>query len=192
MMKYAFAAAALVASSAAMADVGTVQVFYDRSFGDGDNEISGFGIQGWGHVAPNFFISGMYQTLDGEDLVGSDLDELRFGVGVNSTNSEKAGIYGRVEFIDVEVDPTSGPSGDADGYGLHAGVWMAATDRLVLNAEIGIADVDGDSFGASGSEFSFSASYAMTELVSVFAERRESIAAIAGGTETRFGVGFSF
>ena len=190
MMKYAIAAAALVASSAAMAEVGTVQVFYDRSIGDGQDEISGFGVQGYGHVAPNVFLTGMFQTLDGEDFAGFDIDELRLGVGVNSTSSEKAGMYGRIEFIDVELDGPGG-STDGDGFGLHAGVWLAATDRLVLNAEIGIADVEGDNnaFGASGSEFAFSASYAMSDLVSVFAERRESVAV---APETRFGVGFTF
>lgn len=194
MMKTMIASAALLASSAVMADVGTVQVFYDRSFGDGTDEVSGFGIQGYGQVAPNIFLTGMYQTLDGEDLIGVDIDELRFGVGINSTDSEKGGMYGRLEYVKVDLETTGGDT-DGDGFGLHAGVWYAATERLILNAEIGIAEIEDDDNGvasASGSEFSFAATYAINEAISFFAERRESIAAIAGANETRFGVGFSF
>lgn len=195
MMKLAIASFALLASSAAMAEAGTVQVFYDRSVGNGEDEIAGFGIQGYGHVAPNFFLSGMYQTLDGEDFIGIDADELRFGVGVNSTDSEKGGIYGRLEYVKLDLEASGGGETDGDGFGLHAGVWYAATDRLVLNAEIGVVDIEDDENGAmgasaSGSEFSFAASYAMTDVVSVFAERRESVT--IGLPETRFGVGFSF
>ena len=194
MMKYLIASTALLASSVAMAEVGNVQVFYDRSVGDGTDEISGFGVQGYGRVAPNVFISGMYQALDGDDFIGADLDELRFGVGVNSTDSEKAGFYGRLEYVKVDID-TAGGDTDGDGFGLHAGVWYAASERLMLNAEIGIAEIEDDENNVasiSGSEFSFAASYALTDVMSVFAERRESIATIVGGTETRFGVGFSF
>lgn len=196
MMKLAIASIALLASSAAMAEVGTVQIFYDRSLGDGQDEISGFGLQGYAHVAPNFFVSGMYQTLDAEDFIGADVDELRIGFGVNSTDSKKGGMYGRIEYVDYEADPSAGPSVDADGFAVHAGAWYAATERLVLNAEIGIAEAESDSgntlLDTSGSEFSFAASYAMSEVFSFFAERRESIALSGFAAETRFGVGFSF
>lgn len=201
MMKYAIAAAAMVASSAVMADVGTVQVFYDRGVGDGDEEVSGFGVQGYAHVAPNVFFSGLYQIVDIPNQLTTltttndiDLDELRIGVGVNSTSSEKAGMYGRIEYIKVDGDAGSEGSTDGDGFGLHAGVWLAATDRLVLGAEIGFADVeddDNDVLSGGGSEYSFSASYALNEQFSVFAERREAAVSFLGN-ETRFGVGFSF
>jgi hypothetical protein len=133
---------------------------------DFDDDGTGFGLRGWGTVAPNLFVHGEYQTvgLDDTDLdvnqlrlgggyamdvwlvkaeyidFGSDLDQAGFGVhGGLHTMSDQVGFFGTVGYLTTD---------DSDGIELNAGVSFAFNPQFSgvvdYRTYLGSLDPDGD------------------------------------------------
>lgn len=133
---------------------------------DFDDDGTGFGIRGWGTVAPNWFVHGEYQTVTTDDFdvdvdqlrigggyamdiwivkaeyidFGSDLDQAGFGVhGGMHTMAQNVGFFGTVGYLTTD---------DTDGFELNAGVTFNFTRDfagvLDYRTYLGSIDPDGD------------------------------------------------
>lgn len=138
----------------------------DTGFGDFDDDGTGFGVRGWGTVAPNWFVHGEYQTVTTDDFdidvdqfrigggyamdvwmfkaeyidTGSDLDQAGFGVhGGMHTMAQNVGFFGTVGYITTD---------DSDGIELNAGVTFNFNKQFGAVVDyrtyLGSLDPDGD------------------------------------------------
>ena len=128
---------------------------------DGDG-VSLFGV---GEVSQRFHLFGMYETIefDGGLLGDADFDTLQAGFGYHRDLGDRASFYGRVSYVDVDVDTIIG-SGSDDGFGLTAGARGLISPKVELNAELAYVDL-GDI--GDDTTLGFNAFYNATEKFSV-------------------------
>lgn len=138
----------------------------DTAVGDDDGD--GFGVKGQFAFADNLFFNGEYQSANYDDS-DADLDQLRLGVGYNTSLNAQTVLYGLAEYARVKIK--DGGSESENGFGLHAGLQFNINDAFGLNARIGYVDI-GD-FG-DGVEFLVGASYSFSKPFGVFADYRVS------------------
>ncbi len=138
--------------------------------GAGDDDGDGFGAKGRFAFADTLFFSGEYQSSNYDDS-DSDLNQLRLGVGFNSSISPQATLYGLAEFIQAEPDNTGIPSFDEaqNGLGVHGGIQFNLGDDVSLDGRLGYVDI-GDL--GDGVEFLVGATYRLTPAFGIFADYR--------------------
>ncbi len=132
----------------------------------GDDDGDGFGLKGQFAFADNLFFNGEYQSV-GYDDSDVDLDQLRLGVGYNTSLNAQTVLYGLAEFARIKID--GGGSESESGFGLHAGLQYNMTEAFGLNARIGYVDI-GD-FG-DGVEFLVGASFEFSKPFGAFIDYR--------------------
>lgn len=130
-------------------DLGFVSIDPDGAADD----FSGIGLRGSVLVNPNVFITGSYYTTSVDTGFG-DLDrtDLAFGAGYRHPINEKSDVYGKVEYLNIEVDPNF----DDDGLKLEGGVRVAMSNRFELRGNLQFIDVgDADTVLEIGAEYDF-------------------------------------
>jgi hypothetical protein len=152
----------------------------------GGVDTAGIGAQGWMGIGNTpVFISARLQA--GE--VGNfDYNEARAGGGLGIDLGKGAGFFAGLEAIRTDIEDV-----DDIGAGLFVGAVFSPADKLSVTAEAGIVDI-GSEFdllpsGSEGSEFSLSAAYAFSKMLSFGFERRE---AVVTGAITTLGAQFKF
>lgn len=150
-----------------------------------DSSGDGFGIKGNFAVTDWLFAGGEYQSADSDLSVASfegdiKLEQLRLGLGVNSTLNERAKIFALTEYIrrkeDIHLEGIPFWRRSADGWGAHVGLQLDVTAAMNIDVRLGYVDVgvaflDAD---ASGIELLLGAAYDITERVGVFIDYRHS------------------
>lgn len=161
------AIAAFPASAAEGIAYNTVDLGFASIEPDGaSDDFSGIGLRGSVLVNPNVFIVGEYYTTSIDTGFGDfDRTDLAFGAGYRHPINQKADVYGKVEYVNVEVDPGF----DDDGLKLEGGVRVAMSNRFELRGNLQYIDVgDADTVLEIGAEYDF-----MPQLAGFF-EIRES------------------
>jgi len=159
--------------------------------GAGSDDGIGMGVKGGFQVADQIFLTGEFQTVEYDDT-NVDLDQIRLGAGFGPGMSPNAqGLYGRVEYVDVEFDPGSGDDGVAGsiGYGLPLNA------QFRVHGEVGYLYLD----DADGPEILLGATYRIAQNFGVFADYRMSFLEFDGPgggdvdiSDLRAGVRFTF
>lgn len=133
-----------------------------ENVGSGDDDGDGFGVKGTFAFADQLFFNGEYQTV-GYDDSDADLDQIRAGVGINTSASEQIVFYGLAEFISFDFD-----NEDDSGFGVHGGAIFNLNQAIALNARLGYVDL-GDS---DGLEWLAGGSFKFTPQVAAFIDYR--------------------
>lgn len=139
---------------------------------DGD----GWGVEGAVSFSDRAFFTVQYQSDTVDDVGGEiQLDQTRFGVGMQLNSGPSPAWYLRAEYIQLDMEATvfdlGSASADSDGFGAHLGVY-GENGQWAGYAEIGYASVeDADGFeGVVGGLFRISerfglfAAYRYTQL----------------------------
>lgn len=145
-----------------------------------DRKGDGYGVKGALSLSGPWFLTGEYQDVEYDDLVGdfdgdtqddrigSELSQYRVGLGYRAPvgASTQAFVQGEYVGVESEVDATLSDGGspvsgsaslDDEGYGVHAGL-RGENGRLGVTAQIGfldVADYDGAEYGIEA-DFRFS------------------------------------
>jgi hypothetical protein len=134
-----------------------VEIGYDETEFDvgGGGDIDGDGLTVSGSFELNnewhFFASYGQADLDG----GFDLDTLAIGAGYVYPLKDDIDLYGRVLYIDMEVDGPGG-SGDDDGLGLQFRIRGRVSDEFELEGGVQYIDVaDSDTSLQAGARYYF-------------------------------------
>jgi len=122
---------------------------------DGD----GFGIRGDARVGENAFAFGEFQHAE-YDRVGPvelNIEQIRFGLGYLFSRSEPLDFYGKLSYLNLELDSNVADAED-NGWAAHAGIAFRPSGTISLFGEIGYVDVS----DLSGPEYSIGASFDVT------------------------------
>lgn len=162
----------------------------DSEIGDDDRKGDGYGLKGALSLAEQWFLTGEYQDVEYDDLVGdfdgdnaedrigTELNQLRLGLGYRAPVGGSTLAFVQAEYLDVEAEAdvvlsnggdTVAGSGavDDDGYGIHAGL-RGENGRLGVTVKIGFLDVaDFD-----GPEYEIEADYRFFDWIGAFAGYR--------------------
>lgn len=181
--------AAVFAAPVALADMPKGQVMghvtmtsaeLEGTGGDFDDDGTGFGIRGWGTVAPNWFVHGEYQTV-GLDDSNLDVDQIRLGGGyAMDTWIVKA------EFIDTGSDL------DQAGFGLHGGL-HGGSGNVGFFGTVGYLTTD----DSDGIELNIGGSFAFNRDMSVVVDYRTYLGSFDPDgdltlSDLRVGLAYSF
>jgi len=124
---------------------------YDDLNVDGD----GFGLGVSVAITDQFHLFGSYVGADLEDTV--DTDGWEAGIGFNTPISDAMDVVIRASYVTVEVNhPVFGKTDD-DGFGLGAGVRVAASEKIELDLGLSYVDTDSGSDTALEAGFLFNA-----------------------------------
>lgn len=128
-----------------------------------DDDGDGFGISGSFRVGEQAFIDAEYQSTETDDFE-IEIDQLRLGLGFHSMEST-AGLtfYGQGEYLQFDAN-----GDDEDGFGLHGGILIAATEQLRFKGELGYLTLD----DVDGLEYTLGASFDITPNIGLFADYR--------------------
>ncbi|WP_348675146.1 outer membrane beta-barrel protein [uncultured Abyssibacter sp.] len=133
--------------------------------GSGDDDGDGFGISGAFRVADQAFLTGEFQSAETDDF-DIEIDQLRFGGGFHTMESTNGmTFYGQGEYLQVEID-----GDDEDGFGLHGGLILAASEQLRFNGQLGYLSLD----DVDGLEYLLSVAFDITPNFGLFADYRVS------------------
>ena len=133
--------------------------------GSGDDDGDGFGISGSFRVADQAFLIGEFQSAETDDF-DIEIDQLRAGGGFHTVASANGlSFYGQGEYLQVEVDGE-----DEDGFGLHGGLVLAASEQLRFTGQLGYLSLD----DVDGLEYLVSAAFDITPNFGLFADYRVS------------------
>jgi opacity protein-like surface antigen len=145
--------------------------FEVEDLGTFDDDGDGFGAKGELAFAKTAFITGEYQSLkyDDSDL---DLDQLRLGLALGPGAGNGNGIYGGVEYVNIDLGETEDDDGEQSGIAGHLGLAGYITPLLRLYGQGGyvkLDDVDGPELLVGGAfdlspNFALFADYRFTQL----------------------------
>ena len=136
----------------------------------GEDDGSGFGLSGAFRVGDQAVIDAEYQSAETDDF-DIEIDQLRLGLGLHSVESTSGmTFYGQVEYLQFELAAPGVGSDDEDGFGLHGGVLIAATEQLRFKGELGYLTLD----DVDGLEYTFGATFDITPQFGLFADYRLS------------------
>lgn len=97
-------------------------------------------------------------------FTSGDIDQWNIGLGYNTSLSDSVDFVAGLSYEYLDVSQTGFPGTDDSGFGLSAGLRMAASDKLEVNA--GISYVDYSDFG-DNTAFSGALLYGFTESFSL-------------------------
>jgi hypothetical protein len=134
-----------------------VELGYDESdFDLGGGEIDGDGLTlsaSWA-LTDDWHVYGSYATADLD--FGIDLDSLAIGAGYRYPLQDDVDLYGRVLYINSEVDVQGPADPDDDGLGLQFRIRGRVNDQLELEGGIQYVDVgDSDTSLQAGARYYF-------------------------------------
>lgn len=183
-----FAAAPVFAAPMGELSIYAANVSLDIE-GAGDDDGTGFGANGWVALNGPVFLHGEYQTVELDDF-GVDIESLRLGGGLYHAASKQLGFLGKVEFVDLGSDV------DEDGFGIHGGAVMHASEMLGLFGTLGYLSLN----DSDGFEINLGAGLKFTKQIGAFIDYRTFLAEDdSGGTTTdvdvaeiRGGISFLF
>lgn len=137
----------------------------ELDIGPADDDGDGFGLSGTFRVGDQAFIDAEYQSAETDDF-DIEIDQIRLGLGFHSMEST-AGLtfYGQGEYLQFEAD-----GDDEDGFGLHGGLLLAATEQLRFKGQLGYLTLD----DVDGMEFTVGAAFDITQQFGLFADYRLS------------------
>lgn len=152
----------------------------------------GYGIKGAFNFGSSVFVTGEYQDVDYDDVVGdfdgdneddrigTSLQQFRVGLGLRQPIGNSTLVFGQAEYIDAELDADvtlsnggnsveGSGSVDDDGYGIHVGL-RGESGPLGVTAKVGYLDVS----DIDGPEYEVEADYRLWEFVGLFVNYRWS------------------
>ena len=118
-------------------EAGYAQVEFDGTSADGDGFTFGASVA----IADQWHLFAGYAGADLD--FGFDATTWEAGVGFNTPISPQMDVVVRAAFVNTEIDGPGFGSFDDDGFGLGAGVRVAASEAIELN--VGLSYVDTDS-----------------------------------------------
>jgi len=125
---------------------------------------NGYGVKFRGSVGEEFFFSGEYQSIEGEDTDG-DYTEWRGGFGVPFLQVNALTAYGLVEYVNAEFENLGL---ETDGIAGHVGALYSPTPWLSLYGQLGYMGLQ----DADGIEYLVGGAVQLKPWVGVFAEYR--------------------
>ena len=194
MKHYQAGLCALVLSAAAFhagaqqASVGHIDGYFIPNAELNNRDGDGFGVKGRASIAPQWFLTGEYQSVDYDNRAG-ELDQLRFGAGLISPLRQNVNFVGWLEYINLD-----GSRGvvDEDGFGAHIGMEAGLAPEFTAHASAGFVAVD----DFDGPEFLFGLRYQATPQISIFGDYRVSRLSDRGVDvdldDLRLGAGYHF
>lgn len=161
-------AAALIVSAPAMAQGHNyVDGFFALSEvdpGPTDDDGTGFGLKGEFQVADQLFLGGTYESIEYDDT-DTDVDQIRlggtYGPGAGSRNE---GLYGRLEYVDIDIDGAP----EQDGIGGHIGYAKPLSPEFRLYGEAGYLALD----DLDGPELLIGGSFQVNPNIAIFSDFR--------------------
>lgn len=158
--------------------------------GAGSDDGIGAGVKGGFQVADQIFLTGEFQTVEYDDS-NVDLDQIRLGAGFGPGMGPNAeGLYGRVEYVNVDFSP----GGDDDGVAGAIGYGLPLNQQFRVHGEVGYVYLD----DSDGPELLLGATYRLAQNLGVFADYRMSFLNFDGPggdldlSDLRVGVRFTF
>ncbi|MGQ0529230.1 MAG: outer membrane beta-barrel protein [Panacagrimonas sp.] len=155
----------------------------------GDDDGNGFGLKGAFQVHKSIFLTGEYQGVEYDDS-NADLDQIRLGAAFGpGAGAASEGIYGRAQYIDLDLDGAD----DQDGFGGHVGYALPVNKQFHLHGEAGYVLLD----DLDGPELLVGATYKFTPNIGAFADYRMSFLDVDGAgdldlNDLRVGARFYF
>jgi hypothetical protein len=138
-----------------------VELGYDETefdVGGGDLDGDGITISGSFELNDEWHVFASYGQTDLE--FGFDVDTLAIGAGYVYPFKSDVDLYGRVLYIDSEVDGPGPLDGDDDGLGLQLRIRGRVTDEFELEGGIQYVDVaDSDTSLQVGGRYHFNDSF---------------------------------
>jgi hypothetical protein len=139
-----------------------VEIGYDETEfevgGAGEIDGDGLTISGSFELNNEWHVFASYGQADLD--FGFDLDTLAVGAGYVYPLKDGIDLYGRVLYIDMEVDGPGSQGGDDDGLGLQFRIRGRVSDELELEGGIQYVDVaDSDTSLQAGARYYFSDSF---------------------------------
>lgn len=130
--------------------------------GSADDDGDGFGIKGAAELAPQVFLIGEYQSTEYDDSE-LELDALRIGAGFGAGAGNGGGLYGRIQYIDYEID-----NEEESGVGGHIGYALPLSNQFRLYGEVGYLKLD----DVDGPEVLGGAAFMLAPNLGIFADYR--------------------
>lgn len=122
-----------------------LEIAYDRTEYDvavGDLESTGFGIEGFMPIRDHIHLFAGYGAFEFDDVDNADSTQKIFGVGTNFPFfEEKLSVYGRLGFLDRDVDSGFGNFED-DGILVMAGVRYMPVPGWEIRGGVDYVDLD--------------------------------------------------
>ena len=130
-------------------EAGYAQTDFDDINVDGD----GFGLGASVAIADQWHL---FASYSGTDLdFGFDATTWAAGIGFNTPISPQMDVVVRASYVSAEIDGPGIGSFDDDGFGLGAGVRVAASEAIELNAGLSYIDTDSGNDTALNAGFLF-------------------------------------
>ena len=151
-------------------------------FGPGELDDSGFGIKGWGSLAPNFFAHFEYQDIGGD----IDSSQYRVGGGYWAPLGASQGFWLSGEYVDYD---------GLDGLGVHLGGHTQLTEALGVYGSLGFLDLeeeDNGGFEDDGLELLIGGEVALVPGMSLFAEYRNFDGDVISIQDLHLGLNYYF
>lgn len=113
---------------------------------DGEKDYDGWGLRGSIAITPDVFIKADYAERTADDQIG-DLEFISGGLGMRApvgSSDQPADLFAVVSYESIDFDPGDNSSpqldGDAEGYGLTAGIRWAPASGTEISPHIGYVD----------------------------------------------------
>lgn len=135
----------------------------DIDFGDADDSGDGFGGKAAIALSHDVFLTGEYQrnTYDDEHR---DLDQFRVGVAFGPGAGNGEGLYGRVQYLNYDLEAAS----KQDGIVGDIGFALPLSSQFKLFGEVGYASTD----DFDGPEFVGGAVFQVTPTIGIYGDYR--------------------
>ena len=138
-----------------------VEIGYDESdfdVGNGDIDGDGLTLSGSYEINDDWHVFASYGMADLD--FGIDIDTLAIGAGYVYPLQEDVDLYGRVLYINTDVDVPGGGESDEDGLGLQFRVRTLVADNLEVEGGVQYIDVgENDTSLQVGARYYFSSQF---------------------------------